>query len=216
MSFVMNSSQYIEYIYQAAEKIAENKEYISELDAATGDGDHWANLNFGFENLTAEGEQIRQMPMDAAFMKIGMIMMSKVGGSSGILYGGAYMAAGKAICGKTEITSAELCTALEAMVRDMMERGGAKPGWKTMIDALYPAVETYKEALEAGLADAETMQKVKKAALDGAEATRSMEAVKGRASYQNEKGAGHLDPGAVTMAFQLECLCDYIYNTLCP
>lgn len=216
MSFVLNSSQYVEYINQAAEKIADNKAYISELDAATGDGDHWANLNLGFENLAASGEQIRQMPMDAAFMKIGMIMMSRIGGSSGILYGGAYMAAGKAVSGKAEITSPELCRALDAMVRDMMERGGAEPGCKTMIDALYPAVEAYKEALEAGLEDAQTMEKVKKAALDGAEATRNMKAVKGRASYQKEKGVGHLDPGAVTMAYQLECLCDYIRSSLCP
>lgn len=215
MSFVMNSSQYIDYINRAAKKIAENKEYISELDAVTGDGDHWANLNLGFENLVADGEQIRQMPIDAAFMKIGMIMMSKIGGSSGILYGGAYMAAGKALGGNAEITSSQLCKALDAMVQDMMERGGAKPGFKTMIDALYPAVEAYKEALAAGLDDMETMKKVKRAALEGAEATRRMEAVKGRASYQNEKGVGHLDPGAVTMSYQLECLCDYICETLC-
>ena len=215
MSFVMNSSQYVDYINRVAKKIAENKEYISGLDAVTGDGDHWANLNLGFENLTAEGEQIRQMPMDAAFMKIGMIMMSKIGGSSGILYGGAYMAASKAVSGKAEIVSTELCEALDAMVQNMMERGKAKPGDKTMIDALYPAVEAYKEALAAGLSDVEIMGKVKQAALDGAEATRGMEAVKGRASYQIEKGVGHLDPGAVTMSYQLECLCDYICEVLC-
>lgn len=215
MSFLMNSSQYIDYIHRAAKKIAENKEYISELDAVTGDGDHWANLNLGFENLIAEGGQIRQMPMDAAFMKIGMIMMSKIGGSSGILYGGAYMAAGRAISGKAEITSEELCKALDVMVQDMMERGKAKPGYKTMIDALYPAVEAYKKALEEGLDNHLAMQMVKKAAKDGAEATRGMEAVKGRASYQTGKGIGCLDPGAVTMSYQIECLCDYISETFC-
>jgi dihydroxyacetone kinase-like protein len=141
-------------------------------------------------------------------------MMSKIGGSSGILYGGAYIAASKAISGKNSINSQELCTALEAMVNDMMVRGKAKPGFKTMIDALYPAVQAYKNALSSGTDDLKAMELVKEAAINGAEATKHMEAVRGRASYQNNKGVGHLDPGAVTMSYQIECLCDYIKNNL--
>ena len=125
------------------------------------------------------------------------------------------MAAGRTISGKAEITSEELCKVLDVMVQDMMERGEAKPGYKTMIDALYPAVEAYKKALEEGLDNNTAMQMIKTAAKDGAEATRGMEAVKGRASYQTEKGVGHLDPGAVTMSYQIECLCDYICETYC-
>ena len=85
---------------------------------------------------------------------------------------------------------------------------------KTMIDALYPAVQAYKAAIESGKGAAETLAEVKKAAVDGAEATRGMEAVKGRASYQTNKGVGHLDAGAVTMSYQIECLCDYIAANL--
>ena len=93
------------------------------------------------------------------------------------------------------------------------ERQG-KTRFKTMIDTLHPAVQTYKDALASGTDDLKTMELVKQAALNGAEATRNMEAVKGRASYQINKGVGHLDPGAVTMSYQIECLCDYIKNNI--
>lgn len=210
MSFQLTSDLYVDFIETAAKKIHENGDYISNLDAATGDGDHWANINLGFENLVAAGAEMRAMPICDVFKKIGMLMMSKIGGSSGILYGGAYMAAAKKCMGKQSLTSAELCDAMDAMVSDMMTRGKAEPGMKTMIDALHPAVLAYKAALEAGKSDADTLAAVKQAAIDGAEATRGMEAVKGRASYQTNKGVGHLDPGAVTMSYQIECLCDTI------
>jgi len=214
MSFRLTSEDYVNYLNIVQKKIYENGDYISSLDAATGDGDHWSNMNMGLENLTAAGEELKNMPIDAAFKKIGMIMMSKIGGSSGILYGGAYMAASKVIAGKESIDSQDLCNALEAMVNDMIQRGKAEPGMKTMIDSLYPAVAAYKDALSSQLDDRETMTRVKQAAIDGAEATRNMEAVKGRASYQTNKGVGNLDPGAVTMSYQIECLCDYIIDNL--
>ena len=212
--FRLTAQDYVNYINVTAKKIAENEEYVSALDAATGDGDHWANINMGFENLVAASDEMRAMPICDVFKKIGMLMMSKIGGSSGILYGGAYMAAARSCAGKAELTNRGLCDALEAMVSDMMARGKAEPGMKTMIDALYPAVQAYKAAIESGKGAAETLAEVKKAAVDGAEATRGMEAVKGRASYQTNKGVGHLDAGAVTMSYQIECLCDYIAANL--
>lgn len=210
MGFILTSADYVDYINVAAKKIHENGDYISGLDAATGDGDHWANINMGFENLVAAGDELKALPIDGAFRKIGMLMMSKIGGSSGILYGSAYVAASKKCAGKAELDAQGLCDALEAMVTDMMNRGKAEPGMKTMIDSLYPAVQAFKQALADGISEAELLETVKQAAIDGAEATRGMEAVKGRASYQTNKGVGHLDPGAVTMSYQIECLCDCI------
>lgn len=212
--FRLTAGDYVNYLNITARKIAENEEYVSALDAATGDGDHWANINMGFENLVAAGDEMRQMKICDVFKKIGMLMMSKIGGSSGILYGGAYMNAARSCAGKDTLTSRGLCRALDAMVSDMMARGKAEPGMKTMIDALYPAVQAYKAALDAGKGAKETLEAVKKAAIDGAEATRDMKCVKGRASYQTNKGVGHLDAGAVTMSYQIECLCDYIAANL--
>ena len=210
MGFILTSADYVDYINVAAKKIHENGDYISGLDAATGDGDHWANINMGFENLVAAGDEMRAMPIDGVFKKICMLMMSKIGGSSGILYGSAYVAASKKCAGKAELDAQGLCDALEAMVTDMMNRGKAEPGMKTMIDSLYPAVQAYKQALADGISEAELLETVKQAAIDGAEATRGMEAVKGRASYQTNKGVGHLDPGAVTMSYQIAELCDLL------
>ena len=134
MGFILTSADYVDYINVAAKKIHENGDYISGLDAATGDGDHWANINMGFENLVAAGDELKALPIDGAFRKIGMLMMSKIGGSSGILYGSAYVAASKKCAGKAELDAQGLCDALEAMVTDMMNRGKAEPGMKTMID----------------------------------------------------------------------------------
>ena len=212
--FRLTAQDYVNYINVTAKKIAENEEYVSALDAATGDGDHWANINMGFETLVAAGDEMRQMKICDVFKTIGMLMMSKIGGSSGVLYGGADMNAARSCAGKETLTNRGLCRALDAMVTDMMARGKAEPGMKTMIDALYPAVEAYKAAIAAGTGAKETLEAVKKAAIDGAEATRDMKCVKGRASYQTNKGVGHLDAGAVTMSYQIECLCDYIAANL--
>lgn len=214
MNFRLTSKNYVEYLKIVAKKIKTNKEYISQLDATTGDGDHWANINMGFEALIQVSPELENIPIYDMFQKIGMLMMSKIGGSSGVLYGGAYMAASKVIAGKEYLNSAELCSALEAMVNDIMNRGKAQVGFKTMIDSLYPAVQCYKACLERGVSDIETLTAVKQAAIDGAEETRKMEAVKGRASYQTNKGVGHLDPGAVTMSYQIACLCDYIIKNI--
>ena len=135
MSFVITSKDYVGYIKKAAQKISENGEYISKLDAVTGDGDHWANINLGFTSMVEVADELETMSMDAVLKKIGMLMMSKIGGSSGVLYGGAYMAAGNKLAGKESLKSEDLCVALDTMVTDMMNRGKAEPGFKTMIDA---------------------------------------------------------------------------------
>lgn len=214
MGFVITSRDYCAYIRIAAKKIHENGECVTALDAKTGDGDHWININMGFEELVKQIDTLQTLPFDQMLKKIGMLLMSKIGGSSGILYGGAYIAAGKALQEKDEIGPEELYMMLHEMVQDMMQRGKAEPGFKTMIDALYPAAQTCRKCLDEGDDDRTLLAQVKQAALDGAESTRNMEAVKGRASYQANKGIGDLDPGAVTMSYQIECLCDYITEKL--
>ena len=103
---------------------------------------------------------------------------------------------------------------LDAMLGAIISRGQAQEGFKTMIDSLAPAVKEYKKCLEEGADDKDLCSRVKKAAVDGAENTKNMEAVRGRATYQANKGVGHLDPGAVTMSYQISTLMDYIAETL--
>ena len=210
MTFQLTSKDYVAYIKEAAKLIAENKEYISDLDAATGDGDHWANINMGFEKLVSCEDELSALSVGDMFKKIGMLMMATIGGSSGVLYGSAYIAGAKTLSGQEYIDDSNLCQVLDAMVNAIIQRGNAKPGFKTMIDALYPAVEAYKAGLAANLDTKELLNSVKKASIEGAESTKAMEAVRGRACYQANKGVGHLDPGAVTMSYQIEVLMDYI------
>lgn len=214
MGFKLSSRDYADYIKLAAAKIHENGDYVTALDSATGDGDHWSNINMGFEKLVEESDELASMSIFDEFKKIGMIMMSVIGGSSGVLYGSAYIGAAKALKDKEFIDNQAMCDALNAMLEAIMERGKAKPGFKTMIDCLYPAVECYKECIAKDLSEKQTLDLVKKAALNGAMSTAEMEAVRGRACYQANKGVGHLDPGAVTMSYQIETLMDYITSKL--
>lgn len=210
MGFQISSKNYIEYIKLAAAKIYENGDYVTALDSATGDGDHWTNINMGFEKIVEAASELEKMSLFEEFKKIGMIMMSVIGGSSGVLYGSAYIGAAKVLKGKDSIENQDMCNVLEAMLNAIMERGKAEPGFKTMIDCLHPAVECYKACIAKELSEGETVALVKKAAIDGAQNTANMEAVRGRACYQANKGKGNLDPGAITMSYQIEVLMDYI------
>lgn len=214
MGFQLTSKDYVEYIKLAYEKIHASGDYITELDAATGDGDHWANIDSGFGKLNEIAGSLAEMTLFEEFKQIGKTMMSVIGGSSGVLYGSAYLAAAKTLKEKETMGNEELCGVLSAMLEAIMSRGNAKPGWKTMIDSLHPAVECYKACVAEGVSEEETLKKVRQAALDGAESTKGMEAVRGRATYQADKGVGHLDPGAVTMSYQIETLADYVLSKL--
>lgn len=96
------------------------------------------------------------------------------------------------------------------MRSSMMQRGNAQPGMKTMLDSLDPAITAYEREKNARQSQAELLAKVQQAALQGAQATKNMPAVKGRASYRIDQGVGYIDPGAVTMSIQIQALCEYL------
>lgn len=210
MGFRLTPAEYVDYIVVTANEIERNGDYVTALDAKTGDGDHWVNLNSGFQKLVSIQEELKQMELSPMLRKIGMTLMSAIGGSSGVLYGSGYIAASKELKEAEVLDADTLQTFLQTELAAIMERGQAKPGWKTMIDSLYEAAEAYKEARKAGEDERRIMEALKRGAQEGRDHTREMEAVKGRASYQTNKGVGELDPGAVTMCIQLECLSDYI------
>ncbi|MEM1485845.1 dihydroxyacetone kinase subunit DhaL [Oscillospiraceae bacterium PP1C4] len=214
MAVAMTSKDYVDYIRKISARFEVLGDYITALDAATGDGDHWSNINTGFLKLVDIADELSQMSISDMLKKIGMTLMSAVGGSSGVLYGSAYLAAAKATMQEQTITLPVLANLLEAMQTAIMQRGNAQPNQKTMLDALYPAVQALKQALAEGKPEIDALQAMKLAATDGAAATKSMEAVRGRACYQANKGVGHLDPGAVTMSYQLETLADSILTLI--
>lgn len=206
------AGEYVDYLKAVTEKIISEKDYITELDAATGDGDHWANMNTGFTMLMKIEDELRGMNFEDLFKKAAMTIMSGVGGSSGILYASAYLKASAVLSGVETMDAETLLKVLEAELQGIMQRGNGQPGYKTMIDPLYQAVEAMKNALPAG--DEAAISAMREGARRGMEATKDMEAVRGRACYQANKGVGHLDPGAVTMFYQLDMLGEAVLKTI--
>lgn len=210
MEIKISSKDYIDYIKLVADKIAADKDHITELDAAIGDGDHWTNVNKGFQALIDMEETLVGLPISEMFKSIGMKLMVSVGGSAGILYGSAYLAAAKTSVNIDFLDLNSLFVVLEAMGNEIMNRGKAEIGHKTMVDSIAPAINAYREALDRGDTLDKLANAVKEAAIEGANGTINMAATKGRAYYQENKGVGHLDPGAVTMSYQIATLMDFL------
>lgn len=207
----MDCSQYFDYLAEAAQAIRVQKDYITELDAAIADGDHWLNITIGFDKVLQQRETLAGAKDFQEFFKnLAMAVMSAMGGTSGALYGSAYLASAKALEGVRYLEAEQIGTMLDCWVQALMKRGNTKPGDKTMVDAVYPAAEAYNQALSEGKDCREALMIMKEKAREGAERTKEMEAAKGRASNQPGKGVGHLDPGAVTMGMQLGCLAEFL------
>lgn len=213
-SVLLNSADYVEFLKKAYAKIHAEGEYITELDATVADGDHWVNMDSGFGALVEQADELASLEPADLFMQIGKTMMFVIGGSSGVLYGNAYMNAAKGLRGKAAIGMVDLCNVLDDMLAGIEDIGEGKPGMCTMIDALDPAVRAFKEGLENGLDDAVLLATVKAAAVAGAQATKDMPCNRGRASYLDNRGVGFLDPGAVTMSYQVEALMDHVIGLL--
>ena len=170
-------------IYQCMQKISdaivENKDFLTDLDREIGDADHGVNMARGFT------EVMKQLPEDeedygVVLKKVGMVLLSKVGGASGPLYGTAYMKAGAAVKGE-----------------------------KTMLDALEPALDALTKGMENG-DDAEAcLNAMCEAAREGVEFTKTIRATKGRASYLGDRSIGHQDPGATSATITLEAIRDF-------
>lgn len=210
MDVKLESKDLVQCFNEMKNIICDQKDYITKLDATTGDGDHWANLYMGFEKICEMSESLQAMDISSMLKKVGMTMFSAIGGSSGALYGSGYVAASKAVKDIEVLDIDGLYKMYDAMIKAIMERGKTQPGMKTMVDSLHTALMAYKVELDNAKSDEEIIRAFIEGANNGANNTLDMEAVKGRASYRTDKGVGHLDPGAVTMAIQLECLGNYI------
>ncbi len=191
------------WVAELSRRVTADKDVLTELDAAIGDGDHGANLTRGFGAVVeAVGDGQGQEPA-ALLKRVGMTLVSKVGGASGPLYGTLFLRmAGSA--GDGPLDAAAFATALRAGVRGVEERGKAAPGDKTMLDALLPACDALEAAVAAGSSLAEALERAAAAARAGRDATTPMVARKGRASYLGERSAGHPDPGACSSVLLVE------------
>jgi dihydroxyacetone kinase-like protein len=191
-----------------AATIAENKEYLTELDSAIGDADHGINMDRGFQAAVGTLDSATPGDIGALLKTVGMTLVSKVGGAGGPLYGTLFLQLGAATAGKERITPEDWSAALEGAVAGVQARGKAEPGDKTMLDALIPGRDAYAAALADGADLPAALRRSADAAEEGMRATIPLVARKGRASYLGGRSAGHQDPGATSSALLLRTVAD--------
>ena len=190
------------WIELAAADVAEQRDYLVDLDRAIGDGDHGENMDRGFK-ATVEALGQAEPASVAEVLKTGAkTLMSTVGGAAGPLYGTAFLRASKA-AGDGELDAAGVAAIIEGALGGIQARGKATTGEKTMVDAWTPALDAARAAAESGADAVATLQAAATAAEAGAAATEPLRATKGRASYLGERSIGHLDPGAVSTSLLL-------------
>ena len=185
-----------------AAAVHDNAGLLTELDSAIGDADHGSNMDRGMKAVVEALDAGSFETPDAMLKKVGMTLVSTVGGASGPLYGTFFLRFGAALQGVEDLSAEALGTALHAGVAGILTRGKAELEDKTMYDAWAPALEAYDAAVGEGVQAA--LAAAAKAAAEGRDATVPLVARKGRASYLGERSAGHQDPGATSTTMLLE------------
>lgn len=196
------------WLRRSALALHEQRDYLTGLDAAIGDGDHGINMDRGFTAVMAKLPTVAEADVGTILKTVGTTLVSTVGGASGPLYGTAFLRAGTALAGKQELQAGDVVAGLEAALEGVMARGRAQRGEKTMVDALGPAVDALKASVAADQSLSEALHAAADAAAQGMEATIPLVATKGRASYLGERSAGHQDPGATSTILLLRAVFD--------
>ena len=192
----------LRWIELAAAQVAEQRDYLVDLDRAIGDGDHGENMDRGFKAAVEALGQAQPASVAEVLKTVAKTLMSTVGGAAGPLYGTAFLRASKA-AGDGELDGAGVAAVIAGALNGIQARGKATTGEKTMVDAWTPALEAARAAAEAGSDPVAVLEAAAIAAEAGAAATEPMRATKGRASYLGERSIGHLDPGAVSTSLIL-------------
>ena len=190
------------WIELAAADVAEQRDYLVDLDRAIGDGDHGENMDRGFKAAVEALGQAEPASVAEVLKTVAKTLMSTVGGAAGPLYGTAFLRASKA-AGDGELDAAGVAAIIEGALGGIQARGKATTGEKTMVDAWTPALDAARAAAESGADAVATLRAAATAAEAGAAATEPLRATKGRASYLGERSIGHLDPGAVSTSLIL-------------
>jgi phosphoenolpyruvate---glycerone phosphotransferase subunit DhaL len=206
----MDADVFRAWITAIAALTQEQRDHLTQLDAAIGDADHGTNLARGFAAVLTALEADNPATPGAVLTLTGRTLISKVGGASGPLYGTAFRRAGKSLGDAADVDLPALATALEAALAGVQQLGAAREGDKTMVDVLAPATSAFSKAVAEGRPAPEALDALAEAAQAGAEATVSMQALKGRASYLGPRSVGHEDPGAASSALILGALRDTV------
>jgi len=216
MSELVTKEQIVRWMQLYAERVAAAKEMLTELDAAIGDADHGINMERGFGEVVLRLPELAQQDLSALLKGIGMTLLSKVGGASGPLYGTLFLRMAQGAGGKDALTVDEFVAGLEAGIAGIQQRGSARPGEKTMVDALLPAMESLQRTLASGASLAGALTAAAAAAKAGMSATVEMQATKGRASYLGPRSVGHQDPGATSAWMMVQAAAETLTASSSP
>ncbi|HVD81021.1 MAG TPA: dihydroxyacetone kinase subunit DhaL [Propionibacteriaceae bacterium] len=203
---VVTLDQLTGWLRRFHELVIKNQVELTELDSAIGDADHGINMARGMNAVIDKLDGGQPAGVNDLFKTVAMTLVMSVGGASGPLYGTFFLRFAGATGPAIELDAEALHTALRAGLTGVVERGKAKPGDKTMVDALSPALDAMEAVIKKGGDLVAAVTAGRDAAAAGRDATVPMVARKGRASYLGERSAGHMDPGAASMSMLFDAL----------
>jgi len=203
----LNVNQVHEMLRLVASRIIAAEPILTDADRALGDGDHGIGMQRGMEAVLEALGSRSFTTVDEPFTEMGRAMMSSMGGASGVVFGTLFRAAGKELKGRPVLDAAGLAVSLRSAVESIQQRGGAKPGDKTMLDALDPAATRAAGVVDLPIEPA--LKEVAAAATAGMEGSRAMIATMGRAKTLGERSVGLPDAGAVSIAIIFQAMSDH-------
>ena len=204
MSGTLADTEFV--VRQISETILANETYFGELDAVVGDGDFGYSLARGFEIVVDQWDGFDRTDPGVFLQKVAMTISSRIGGTSGPIWGTAFLRTGAQLKGSETFEGEDLVRALRAAVEGIKTRGQAELGEKTLLDSLVPAIDTLEAELAKSSSRSEIVKAMAVTAREAAEATASMQAMRGRAAYTGERSIGSVDAGATAIAVLLEAL----------
>lgn len=198
-----------EFIVQTiARTCVENEKYFGDLDSVVGDGDFGYSLARGFEQVLEHWQEYDRDDSGTFLLKIALAISSRIGGTSGPIWGTAFMRAGTALKGIESVSTDDVVAALRASIEGIKKRGNSDVGDKTLLDSFAPAVDALESSSAAGQSVEESVRAMASAARAAAENTSTMQARRGRASYSGERSIGSPDAGALALAVLSERLAE--------
>ncbi len=186
--------------------IETEKDYLSELDGAIGDGDHGVNMAKCFREVKKKLAESTAADMNTLFNNVGMVVLNSVGGAMGALYGTFFLKMAQASAAKGELDLSDLVRMFQTAEQGILDIGKASLGDKTLLDTLSPAVRALEQSEKAGQSLPQALANLEQAARKGMESTKDMRAKMGRASRLGERTIGHQDAGATSCYFMLRSL----------
>jgi dihydroxyacetone kinase-like protein len=187
-----------------ADTAVKNEQYFCELDAVAGDGDFGYSLARGFESVLENWDSLDASNASAFLRGVATMLASRLGGTSGPIWGTGFMRAGAAVKDRDELDLRDILSMIDAAIAGIQHRGGAAVGDKTLLDALCPLRDELETATTRALAPSAVATAAAAAARRGATHTKELRAIRGRASYVGDRSVGFQDPGAVAIAVMAE------------